>query len=210
MDSFRFPVFRATRAAYLNMDAMAKSRTLKSGKARVISSRIAYKGPVFTVTTDQVEEPGGIRARRDVIRHSGSIVVLAVDDEKAKLSILLERQYRHAANSLMWELPAGRIDPGENPLAAAKRELLEETGYTARTWKKILYFYVSPGFLDETMTIYLARGLRAGEAQPEADEKIAIRFFDLQDAVEMAVSNRIRDAKTICGILWFARAKNRK
>ncbi len=166
---------------------MAKSRTLKSGKARVISSRIAYKGPVFTVTTDQVEEPGGIRARRDVIRHSGSIVVLAVDDEKAKLSILLERQYRHAANSLMWELPAGRIDPGENPLAAAKRELLEETGYTARTWKKILYFYVSPGFLDETMTIYLARGLRAGEAQPEADEKIAIRFFDLQDAVEMAV-----------------------
>jgi ADP-ribose pyrophosphatase len=210
MDCFRVPVFRATRAAYLNMDAMAKFRTVKSGKARVISSRVAYKGPVFTVTTDQVDEPGGIRARRDVIRHSGSIVVLAVDDEKAEPRILLERQYRHAANSLMWELPAGRIDPGENPLAAAKRELLEETGYTARTWKKILYFYVSPGFLDETMTIYLARGLRAGEAQPEADEKIAIRFFDLPDAVEMAMSNRIRDAKTICGILWFARAMNRK
>jgi ADP-ribose pyrophosphatase len=192
------------------MDVMAKSRTAKSGRARVISSRIAYKGPVFSVTTDQVEEPGGIRARRDVIRHSGSIVILAVDDERAEPRILLERQYRHAANSLMWELPAGRIDPGENPLTAAKRELLEETGYTARTWKKILYFYVSPGFLDETMTIYLARGLRAGDAQPEADEKIAVRFFDLPVAVEMAMNGRIRDAKTICGILWFARTLVRK
>ena len=187
---------------------------MKSTSARVLSSRVSYRGPVFSVTTDEVEEPGGVRARRDVVRHSGSIVVLAVDDlandhpvkaaGKAEPRILLERQYRHAAQSMMWELPAGRIDDGETALTAAKRELLEETGYSARQWKRILHFYVSPGFLDETMTIYLARGLRAGEAQPEPDEKIAIRFFTLSEAKRMALNGRIRDAKTISGILWLA------
>jgi ADP-ribose pyrophosphatase len=185
---------------------MAKSAGTKLKQGRVLSSRISYQGPVFSVTTDQVEEPGGVRARRDVIRHSGSIVVLAVDDAAGKTEplILLERQYRHAAQSMMWELPAGRIDDGETALTAAKRELLEETGYRARHWKRILHFYVSPGFLDETMTIYLARGLQAGEAQPEPDEKIAIRFFTLSDAKQMALRGRIRDAKTICGVLWLA------
>jgi ADP-ribose pyrophosphatase len=193
---------------------MAKSAGTKSKQARVLSSRVSYRGPVFSVTTDEVEEPGGIRARRDVIRHSGSIVVLAVDDlaadnsakaaRKAEPRILLERQYRHAAQSMMWELPAGRIDDGETALTAAKRELLEETGYAARHWKRILHFYVSPGFLDETMTIYLAQGLLAGEAQPEADEMIATRFFTLSEAKRMALNGRIRDAKTISGILWLA------
>jgi ADP-ribose pyrophosphatase len=189
--------------------AGTKSAVSKSTKARVLSSRVSYHGPVFSVTTDEVEEPGGVRARRDVIRHSGSIVILAIDDVVTKTGktqprILLERQYRHAANSMMWELPAGRIDDGETALTAAKRELIEETGYTARLWKRILHFYVSPGFLDETMTIYLARGLRAGEAQPEADERIAVTFFSLPEAKAMAMNGRILDAKTIAGILWFA------
>ena len=176
-----------------------------SAQARVVSSRLAYDGPVFRVTTDMVVEPGGIRARRDVIRHSGSIVILAVDDSSAsEPCILLERQYRHAAQSMMWELPAGRIDEGESPLAAARRELLEETGFTASQWKKILHFYVSPGFLDETMTIYLARGLKAGVAQPEADERIVTRFFPLSAAKNMALNGSIRDAKTICGIFWLS------
>jgi ADP-ribose pyrophosphatase len=188
---------------------MAKSAGTKSTQARVLSSRVSYRGPVFSVTTDEVEEPGGVRARRDVIRHSGSIVVLAVDDSgnanrTTEPQILLERQYRHAAKSMMWELPAGRIDDGETALTAAKRELLEETGYAARQWKRILHFYVSPGFLDETMTIYLAQGLQAGKAQPEPDERIAIKFFALSEAKRMALHGRIRDAKTICGILWLA------
>src|SRR5271155_1813809 len=121
---------------------MAKSAATKSRQARVLSSRISFQGPVFSVTTDEVEEPGGVRARRDVIRHSGSIVVLAVEEpirigksKGAEPRILLERQYRHAAQSMMWELPAGRIDDGETALTAAKCELLEETGYTAQQWK---------------------------------------------------------------------------
>jgi ADP-ribose pyrophosphatase len=188
---------------------MAKSAGTKSAKARILSSRVAYRGPVFHVTTDEVEEPGGIRARRDVIRHSGSIVVLAVDDaaktgRNSEPRILLERQYRHAAQSMMWELPAGRIDDGETALTAARRELLEETGYRARQWKRILHFYVSPGFLDETMTIYLARGLTAGVAQPESDEQIAVRFIAVSEAKRMALHGRIRDAKTIAGILWLS------
>jgi ADP-ribose pyrophosphatase len=188
---------------------MAKLAGTKSKTARVLSSRVSYRGPVFTIVTDEVEEPGGVRARRDVICHSGSIVVLAVEGpekeaRKAELRILLERQYRHAAQSMMWELPAGRIDDGETALTAAKRELLEETGYSARHWKRILHFYVSPGFLDETMTIYLARGLQAGKAQPEPDERIAVRFFRLSEAKRMALTGRIRDAKTISGILWLA------
>jgi len=188
---------------------MAKSAGGKSARARVLGSRVSYRGPVFSVTSDEVEEPGGVRARRDVVRHSGSIVVLAVEKrargaKSAEPRLLLERQYRHAAQSMMWELPAGRIDDGETALTAAKRELIEETGYRARQWKRILHFYVSPGFLDETMTIYLARGLEAGEAQPEADERITTRFFSLSEAKRMALQGRIRDAKTICGILWLA------
>jgi ADP-ribose pyrophosphatase len=187
---------------------MAKPKQSKRKRARVLSSQVSYRGPVFSVTTDEVLEPGGIRARRDVVRHSGSVVVLALDEDESvsEPRVLLERQYRHAAQGFMWELPAGRVDEGEPELAAAKRELLEETGYTASRWKKILHFYVSPGFLDETMSIYLARGLRAGIAQPEADEKITIRFFPLSRIERMARRGVIRDAKTIAGILWLAGA----
>ena len=185
---------------------MPMAKTKRSRRARTLSSRVTFKGPVFYVTTDQVEEPGGIRARRDVIRHSGSVVVLAVDDRGR---VLLERQYRHAAQSMMWELPAGRIDEGESALTGARRELLEETGFTARNWKKILHFYVSPGFLDETMTIFLARELHAGESQPEPDERITVRFVPLSAAVRMVLRGSIRDAKTISGILWLARQSRR-
>jgi ADP-ribose pyrophosphatase len=134
-------------------------------------------------------------------------VVLAVNDGPRGASVLLERQYRHAAKGFLWELPAGRIDDGETALAGARRELLEETGYTARRWKRAMVFYSSPGFLDETMTVYLAQGLKAGRAQPEADEKITTRLFPLATAVGMAVRGSIRDGKTLAALLWFARVK---
>jgi ADP-ribose pyrophosphatase len=187
---------------------MAKSSSLRAGrskrkKARIISSRTVYTGPVFWVSTDHVEEPGGVRARRDLIHHSGSVVVLAVDGSGPTTRVLLERQYRHAAQDYLWELPAGRIDPGEQELTAARRELLEETGYTARKWKRILKFYASPGFVAETMSVFLATGLRAGEAQPEEDEIIYKRLVPLPAAVSMAVRGTIRDAKTISSVLWL-------
>jgi len=190
---------------------MAKKakKASKSG-VRVVSSKTVFKGPVFSLVSDQVEEPDNVHARRDVIRHPGSIVVLAVDDSAKEPRVLLERQYRYAADERLWELPAGRVDPGENELAAAKRELLEETGFTASKWQRALFFYVSPGFLDETMSVYLAQGLKRGEAQPEEDERISIRFFPLSQAVQMAISGKIKDAKTIASVLWLEQRRNRK
>jgi ADP-ribose pyrophosphatase len=172
-------------------------------KVKIISSRTVYRGPAFWVTTDHVQEPGGVRTRRDVVRHTGSVVILAVEESRSTHRILLERQYRHAANSYLWELPAGRIDPGEKPLPAAQRELLEETGYTAEHWRRIFYFYASPGFVAEAMSVFLATGLRAGKAQPEEDEIIAKRLVLLPTAVKMVINGTIRDAKTISSILWL-------
>jgi ADP-ribose pyrophosphatase len=180
-----------------------KQKNNSSSKARLISSRIVYRGPVFSVSTDHVLEPQGVRARRDIVHHSGSVVVLAVDDSGKTLRVLLERQYRHAANSFLWELPAGRIDPGETELPAAKRELLEETGYAASSWRRIFKFYASPGFVAETMSVYLATNLRLGKAQPEDDERIQTRMLPFASAVRMVLNGTIRDAKTISSILWL-------
>jgi len=185
----------------------AGKKTFKKAKVRLLSSRTVYRGPVFTITTDHVQEPGGIRVRRDLIHHSGSVVILAVDESGDQSGstprVLLERQYRHAAGDYLWELPAGRIDPGEHELKAAKRELLEETGYTAAHWRRILKFYASPGFMAETMSVFLATGLKAGIAQPEADEIIYKRLVPLPTAVRMVTSGTIRDGKTISGVLWL-------
>jgi ADP-ribose pyrophosphatase len=184
-----------------------KRKIETSAKARVLSSRVVYRGPAFTVTADQVLEPSGVRARRDIVHHSGSVVILAVEEDGSESRILLERQYRHAARQSLWELPAGRIDNGENGLTAARRELMEETGYTATHWKCILRFYASPGFLAETMDVYLARGLHRGKAQPEADEVIRIRRVPLSTAVGMVMKGAIRDAKTIASVLWLNQSK---
>jgi len=187
---------------------MAKSSSsMKAGdrkpKARLVSSRTVYRGPVFSVTTDHVLEPGGVKVRRDLIHHSGSVVVLAVDDSLSTPRVLLERQYRHAAGDYLWELPAGRIDRGEDELEAAKRELIEETGYRAAHWRRILKFYASPGFVAETMAVFLATGLRAGEAAPEEDEIIVKRMLSLPVVLGMILKGTIRDAKTISSVLWL-------
>lgn len=184
---------------------MSKSVRRKNiSKTRLLSSREVYRGPVFYVTTDQVIEPGGIRARRDIVHHSGSVVILAVDETRGQSRVLVERQYRHATQSFLWELPAGRVDDGESELAGARRELLEETGYRATRWRRILKFYTSPGFLDETMALYLARGLKAGKAQPEDDELIRRRWVLLSNALRMVLRRTIRDGKTISALLWLA------
>lgn len=171
--------------------------------ARVVSSRVVYRGPVFSVASENVREPSGVTVHRDVVRHSGSVVIMAVDESGPGPRVLLVRQYRHAAKQYLWELCAGRIDPGESERVAAKRELLEETGYSARRWTRILSFYASPGFVDETMSIYLAQDLQSGVAQPEEDEVLDLKFLPLRKALEWVKKGVIRDAKTICGILWL-------
>jgi ADP-ribose diphosphatase len=189
--------------------ATASANTASPLSLKVLSSKTVFNGRVFDVTRDRVQEPNGVTAIREVIRHSGSVVVLAVDESGPEPAVLLERQFRYAAQDYMLELPAGRIDPGENPLAAGKRELLEETGYTARHWKKALFFYPSPGFLEETMTIFLARGLRPGTAHPEADERIEHQLVPLSSVVNLILTGDIRDGKTIAGVLWFDALRNR-
>ena len=162
------------------------------------------------MTSEEVLEPTGIQTRREIVRHTGSIVVLATQDHGNDPRILLERQYRHAAESFLWELPAGRIDEGESPLPAAKRELLEETGYTARRWKRILKFFASPGFVAEPMTVFWAQGLTPGQARPEDDEVIEHRMVPLSRALRMVLDGTIRDAKSISSILWLAYHRSQK
>ena len=141
---------------------------------KLISSKQVYECGLFRVTEDRAEDGDGFEIQRSIVRHVGSSVVLAID---AKQRVLLVRQFRLPAQVKMWELPAGRLDPGENPLQAAKRELIEETGCRARKWMKLAAYYASPGFVEEKMTIFLATGLTQGEATPMDDERIEVGWF---------------------------------
>lgn len=181
---------------------------LKTKGIEVISSKKIHDGPAFSVFSDIVRE-GRHVGQRDVVRHGGSVVIAAFDDSRAKKDpkILLVRQYRYAADAYLWELPAGRVDRLEEKLDGAKRELREETGVTAKKWKHLFTFYASPGFLDETMDVYLARDLKRGKAQPEDDEQIHVRWVTLRQSLKMVLSNQIRDAKTISTVLWLAHVR---
>jgi len=183
---------------------LAAGKKPQSSKPTVLSSKTVFSGRVFLVTRDRIIEPNGVTAVRELVRHSGSVVVLAVDENGPEPLILLERQYRYAAQDYLLELPAGRIDPGESALTAGKRELLEETGYTAQNWSKVLYFYPSPGLLEETMTVFLARRLRPGIAQPEVDERIECSLVPLSKVLHWIMAGTICDGKTIATVLWFA------
>jgi ADP-ribose pyrophosphatase len=184
----------------------------KGAKVQLVSSKLAYRGPLFDVYTDYVREPEGGDSRRDVIRHSGSVVILAVDASRNAKDplVLLERQYRHAAGQYMWEIPAGRKEPEERPLPGAKRELLEETGYRAKRWTKMVRYYASPGFLGEWMQIYLAEGLSAGQAQPDDDEYIECIQIPLSQAVRWIESGKIMDGKSIIAILLYEHLRRTK
>jgi len=180
-------------------------RTPKAEKAaKVLSSKLVYQGKVFSVASDEVVEPSGVKVRREMMRHTGSVVILCVDESKGEPRVLLIRQYRYAAKQYLWELPAGRIDEGEDALTAAQRELMEETGYHAHEWKQVLFYYPSPGFMDETHALFLARDIQKGKARPEEDEFITPRWVSINRAIEWVMSGKIPDAKTIAGVLWMA------
>ena len=175
----------------------------KAKSAKILSKKTVFKGSIFSVAIENIQDPDGNKGRRDIVHHGGSVVILPVDDSRRELRVLLIRQFRHAAGQYIWELPAGGLDGKEEPLAGAKRELIEETGYTSEKWSRAMFFYVSPGFLDESMAIYLAKGLKRGKAQPEEDEFITKRLFSLSDAIKMVFSGKILDAKTVAGVLWL-------
>lgn len=174
----------------------------KKGKqiARIVKSQVMYTGPVFGVRRDEVIEPGGVRTTRDMITHSGSVVVLPVLPDGR---VILIRQYRHATRGYLWELVAGRMDEGETPKKAAARELIEETGYRAKQFKIFLDMFPTPGFLEERMYILLAEGLTPGAAQPEEDEKIEVRAYNLKELKQMLHQGKLHDAKTVAGILYY-------
>jgi ADP-ribose pyrophosphatase len=188
-----------------------------SPEVEVVSSTLSYEGPLFRVYTDKIIE-NGRELTRDVIRHNGSVVVLAVDDAKSKRDpmIVMERQYRHAAREFLLEVPAGKMEEGEDALAAAKRELLEETGFKAKRWRKMIRYFASPGFLGEFMQVFLAEGLTLGDAQPEYDEQIEIEMMPLSTLLKMIDQGKIYDGKTLISVMLYARLreaekkKNRK
>lgn len=173
---------------------------------KITSSREVYSCSLFRVTEDRaVDRKSGFKIQRSVVRHAGSAVMMAVDERKR---VLLVRQYRLPAEKYLWELPAGRLDPGEKPLGAARRELAEETGYRARTWSKLVSFWVSPGYVQEKMTIFLATDLTEGEATPMDDERIETRWFTRREITEMIRTGKIEDAKTMIGfLLWQSRPR---
>ena len=181
------------------------------GPAKVLSSKEVFAGPLFRVVRDEIEEPTGKRVMRDVIRHNGSAVILAVDDRKSRNDplVLIERQFRHAAQHYLYEVPAGKMDDGEDHLEAAKRELREETGYSAKKWTKLVRYFASPGFLGEWMQVFLAEDLVAGEAQPEEDESFELQFVPLSELLRLIDAGKILDGKTLISTMYYARWSGR-
>jgi ADP-ribose pyrophosphatase len=174
----------------------------KNATAKVLSSEAVLHTRVFDVQREKVIEPSGLEATRDIIVHPGSVVVLPVLPDGR---IVLIRQYRHSVEQYLWELVAGRRDGEESFVAGARRELQEETGYAAGKMKRLLDLFPSPGFLRENMAIFLATGLKKGEASPEPDEKITQTIVTLREAEKWIRNGKIRDGKTVAGILYYAK-----
>ena len=169
---------------------------------KITKSNEVYKCSLFTVTEDEAKDRTGWEMKRSIVRHRGSAVMMPVDENNR---VLLVRQYRMPAGQKLWEIPAGKLDEGETPLQAAKRELGEETGLTAKTWKKLVSFYPSPGYVEEKMTIFLATDLTQGDAHPMDDERIETKWFTKKELREAIESNKIIDGKTMIGFLYWTR-----
>jgi ADP-ribose pyrophosphatase len=167
-------------------------------RARVLGHRTVYDGRVIALHVDEVEEPGGVHATREVVRQRGSVAMLAVSADDR---VVLVRQYRYAVDEALWELPAGRLDAGETPEEGARRELLEEVGLKADQVERLAVFYTTPGFCDELMHVFRATGLRQQAPQPEEDERIEPRWFGLDEALAMVERGEIKEGKTLVALL---------
>ncbi|MEJ5292692.1 MAG: NUDIX hydrolase [Candidatus Methanosuratincola sp.] len=165
------------------------------------SSSQIFSGRAISIQVERVRLPSGRLASRETVVHPGAVAVVALEGEK----ILLERQYRHTARKLIWELPAGTIEKGEAPEDCARRELTEETGYTADKMEQVFRFYVAPGYSTEVIYLFLADGLKRSSKRLDDDEEIETVFVPISKAVEMVRENQIEDAKTALGILFYER-----
>ncbi len=175
---------------------------------KVISSKEVLKNKLFSVVDEVATDPSGFEIHRNIVRHPGSAVMMAVDHEDR---VLLVKQFRLPAEKELWELPAGRIDPGESPDQTAERELREETGYHAKSWTLLSTFWASPGYVDEKMNLYLAEDLTAGAQQPMDDERIEIGWFGKDELLQMIRRGEIQDGKTLVGyFLWLDHKAHRK
>lgn len=174
---------------------------------KVTSTKELLSNKLFSVVEEVAKDPDGFEIHRSIIRHPGSAVMMAVDE---KDRILLVKQFRLPAEQELWELPAGRLDPGETPLKAAKRELREETGYSAKTWTKLASFWPSPGYVAEKMTIFLATGLKSGTAEPMDDERIETRWFTRKKLAAAIAEGKIVDGKTLIGYYSWRQLKKSK
>lgn len=170
-------------------------------ETRIASERI-YEGRILNLRRDRVRLPDGREASREVVEHPGAVAILALDDHR---NIYLVRQYRYPIERETLEIPAGKLDPGEEPLACARRELAEEVGLAASVWKPLLTFYSTPGFSNEVMHIFLATGLQPHREKADDDEFLEIVRVPLAEAEVMALRGVIQDAKSIAGIMAAAR-----
>jgi ADP-ribose pyrophosphatase len=167
-------------------------------KGRMLASRRIYDGSVLALDVDEVEEPGGVRAIREVVRHRGSVAALAVHDDGR---VVLVRQYRYAVDEAVWELPAGRLDAGETPREGARRELEEEVGLRAAHLEPMSVFYTTPGFCDERMHLFRATGLSPVPPRPEEDERIEALTLSLEAARALVARGEVREGKTLVALL---------
>jgi ADP-ribose pyrophosphatase len=168
---------------------------------RIVDSKTLYKGRIVTLVKDRLILDADKKklVTRELLRHPGAAVILPFLDEK---NILLLRQFRYAAKGDLWEVPAGTLEKGEPPLACAKRELEEETGYRAKKWTFLASFLPAPGISDELMTLYRADRLFPGAANLDHDEFLVPEAVPIKKARRMALDGRIRDAKTLVAVLW--------
>ena len=172
-----------------------------------VSSRRVYEGRVLNLDLDQVRFPDGSIGELELIRHSGAAAVVPFigDPRAADARILLLRQYRYAADRFLYEIPAGRLEPGEAPVDCARRELLEEAGCTAQSILPLGGFFTTPGFIDEFIHVFIATGLTCGDATPERDEFIHRESHTPQDGLRMIERGEIVDAKTIIALFMADR-----
>jgi ADP-ribose pyrophosphatase len=170
---------------------------IKPGKERVISSSMPFSGKLLNMRVDEVLLPSGRRSLREIVEHRGAVAIVAIWGKK----VLLEKQYRHAAGKVMWEIPAGTLEEGEDPRSAAARELEEETGFSPRELEKLSHFFVAVGYSTEVIHLYLATGLEKRSSCQEEDESISTVPLPMETALEMVQRNEIEDAKTIIGLM---------